>query len=195
MNLDLTAIRTMEPMITERLRRVFPKKDFTLERVPAVLTLTEFRRIARMTPFVGLAWIGADVDPNSGRRVQANAKWRAVLVIKASSSLEARFKGDSRGIGLDAMVDVAMAVLQGVTFDGVGLSKVTSAQAIYAEGWEDGDTVIAQVDFQIAYQTSVGDLQLITPDDFSGFEVSWFNSESPDGDDQEPFVQTTNPGE
>lgn len=180
MDLQTTPIRSMEPAIVERLRLAFPAKDFAIERVPSVLTIKEFTRITRSMPFIGLAWVGMTVDRDAGRQLHASMTWRLTLIVKASSALETRFKGDTRSIGLDAMIDVASALLQGVTFDNIGLCTVTGAQSVYAEGIGDDGIVIANVDFAIRYQFSAAELKLATPDDLRKLGVAWLVEPSTD---------------
>lgn len=179
-DLTLAPIRLMEPAIIARLRIAFPAKDFTIERVPPTLTLNEFGRIARLSPFIGLAWAGMQPDKSSGRQLQADWGWRLVLIVKATSSLEARFKGDTRDMGLDGMSDVAIALLQGAVFENIGDCAVSGAQAVFAEGWSDDATVVAWVDFSIRTTTSPAAHKLITEDDFTNLGVQWLN---PDADD------------
>lgn len=181
MDLALAPIRTIEPAIEARLRLAFPTKDFQIQRVPPVLTIKEFERVVRLTPFIGLAWLGIKPDPASGRQLAAAMRWRLIMIVKASSSLEARFKGDRRDIGIDAMIDVAAALLQGTVFDGIGVSAVTGAEAVFADGWADEATVVANLDFEVRYQFSPAALQLKTIDDFQKLGVTWINADSPAG--------------
>ncbi|HEV2501608.1 MAG TPA: hypothetical protein VGV39_00945 [Mesorhizobium sp.] len=181
MDLALAPIRTIEPAIKARLRLAFPSKVFQIERIPPVLTIEEFKRVVRLTPFIGLAWLGIKPDPASGRQLAAAMRWRLVMIVKASSSLEARFKGDTRDIGMDAMIDVAVALLQGAVFDGIGASAVTGAEAVFVDGWADEATVVANLDFEVRYQFSLAALQLKTIDDFKSLHVTWLNADSPEG--------------
>ena len=177
-DLSASPIRTIEPLLTERLRVAFPAARFGLERIPAVLTVKEFERVLRLSPFLGLAFLGVETDAKSGRQLQASMRWRLVLVFKASRDLRTRFSGDAQDIGLDAMTDVAIALLQGAVFDGVGASSVTSAEAVYADGWEDDLTVVNQVDFKVAYSTSAGPFKLKTIDDFKVLGATWFDADA-----------------
>lgn len=180
MDLLKTPIRLMEKAIIERLRIAFPERDFQIDRVPHVLTIKEFERVVRLTPFIGLAWMGCQPDRNNGRAIKAAGKWRLIMIVKASSSLQARFKGDARDIGLDAMIDVATALLQGTTFDEIGASAVTAAEPVYADGWADEAIAVAQVDFEISYLFSPAGLGLKTIDEFRALGITWLNDESPD---------------
>lgn len=180
MELATSPIRVMEPAIVARLRRAFPAKTFPIERVPPVMTIAEFERITRTTPVIGLAWLGIRPDPQSGRQLSAAMRWRLVMVTKASSSPEARWKGDKHDIGLDAMVDVATALLQGHSFPDIGPSAVTGAEGIFADGLADAAMVLANVDFEIRYNWSPAPLKLIEPGDFERLGITWINADSPE---------------
>jgi hypothetical protein len=180
MELQYTSIRKMEPQLTERLRLAFPARVFSIARVPQVLTIKEFERLARQSPFIGLAWLGFRADVDSGRMVKGNMLWRLILIFKASNGLETRFKGDVKGIGLDAMADVSIALLHGWTIPGTGAVSVTSANSVIADGWSDDAVVIAQVDFQVTCAATPARLNLITADDFAGIGVTWRLEPDPD---------------
>ncbi|WP_050746292.1 MULTISPECIES: hypothetical protein [unclassified Shinella] len=175
MALDLARqpIRTMEPVIIERLRLAFPQKDFTVERIPQTLTLKEFERLSRLTPFIGLAWTGFKPDGDNNRITKGAMLWRLVLLFKASNALETRFKGDTRGLGLDAMVDVAMVLMNGAEYPGIGTSHVTLANSVIADGWTDDSIVIAQVDFEVRFTATPATFKLKTLEDFQALGVTW----------------------
>ena len=180
MDLSTSPIRTIEPLVTARLRLAFPEKAFSLERIPSVLTVKEFERVLRQPPFLGLAFLGITADKNSGRIVQAAMRWRLILVVKASRDIRTRFSGDAHEIGLDAMTDVAIALLQGAVFQDVGASRVTSAESVYAEGWGDDATVVNQVNFEVAYSSSPAPFRLVSVDDLLAIGATWLNPNSPD---------------
>ncbi|KQY45351.1 hypothetical protein ASD46_09540 [Rhizobium sp. Root491] len=176
----LMPIRNQEPLIIERLRIAFPEKIFTIERVPQVLSIKQFTRIANQTPYIGLAWTGMKPDADNGRMLKGNMLWRLILVSAVSSGLEARLKGDKYDIGMDAMVDVASVLLQGVNFDGQGVTSVTLANSVIADGWSDDNVAIAQVDFTFSFAcraAATGKMQL---DDFKALGITWSVNGSPD---------------
>lgn len=175
MALDLAhqPIRAMEPMITERLRLAFPEKDFTIERIPQTLTIKEFERLSQLSPFIGLAWTGFKPDGENNRITKGAMLWRLVLIFKASNSLQTRFKGDTRGLGLDAMIDVAIVLMNGWTLPGIGTSHVTLANSVIADGWTDDSIVIAQVDFEIRFTSTLAIYKLFTPEDFTAIGATW----------------------
>ena len=189
MDLAFAPIRRMEPAIIERLRVAFPPKTFGIERVPQVLTLTEFKRIARLSPFIGLAWVGMRPDKDSGRALKGDMLWRLILVNKASNGLQAIFHGDKLGIGLDAMVDVAAALLHWASIDGTGKATVTGANSVIADGYTDEDVGIVQLDFSISFVTSPADFSLVTIDNFLRLGVSWAVSDNPASDGAESIVE------
>lgn len=173
MELARAPIRNMEPAIIDRLRLAFPAKTFTIERVPQTMTIKEFERISRLSPFIGLAWTGMRPDTASGRILKGKMLWRLIIVYMASSTLEARFKGDTRGLGLDAMIDVSVALLQGAEIPSVGFASVTLANSIIADGWSDDNIVIAQVDFDVTFSSPIGNLELKTLEDFLALGITW----------------------
>ncbi|MBB3963487.1 hypothetical protein [Rhizobium metallidurans] len=191
MNLLNAPIRNMEPAIVERLRLAFPEKTFAIERVPQTMTIKEFETISRRSPFIGLAWTGMRPDTASGRVLKGKMLWRLILVYKASSTLDARFKGDARGLGLDAMIDVSVALLQGAEIPGVGFASVTLANSIIADGWSDDAIVIAQVDFDVTFTANVAGFGLKTLDEFLAFGVTW----AIPGDDAAATDELTIPAE
>jgi len=183
MALDLAhqPIRAMEPLITERLRLAFPEKVFAIERIPQVLTIKEFERLSRLSPFIGLAWTGFKPDGANNRITKGVMLWRLVLVFKASSGLETRFKGDQRGLGLDAMIDVAIVLMNGWTLPGIGTSHVTLANSVIADGHSDDAMVIAQVDFEIRFASTIAIYKIFTPEDFVSIGATWAVQPAVDG--------------
>ncbi|SOC83118.1 hypothetical protein SAMN05421890_1563 [Ensifer adhaerens] len=173
MDLSKAPIARMETAITERLRLAFPEKTFTIERVPQVLTIKEFERLSRISPFIGLAWTGMKPDSDTGRSLEGKMTWRLILIYRASSTPEARFKGDRRGLGLDSMIDVSMALLHGWTLPGVGRAAVTLANSVIADGWSDDLLVIAQVDFEIRFNAPVADYDLVTAEELKTLATTW----------------------
>ncbi len=169
----LMPIRNQEPLIIERLRIAFPKNPFTIERVPQVLSLDEFKRVVKLSPFIGLAWTGMKPDPDNGRMLKGNMLWRLILINRVSSGLEARFKGDKYDIGMDAMVDVASVLLQGVSFSGQGVTNVTLINSVIADGWTDDNVAIAQLDFTFSFATRAAATGKMQPDDFRALGVTW----------------------
>ncbi|UXS52591.1 hypothetical protein FY148_07985 [Agrobacterium tumefaciens] len=169
----LMPIRNQEPLIIERLRIAFPEKIFTIERVPQVLSLKQFNRIATQTPYIGVAWTGMKPDADNGRMLKGNMLWRLILVSGVSSGLEARLKGDKYDIGMDAMVDVASVLLQGVNFDGQGVTSITLANSVIADGWSDDNIAIAQIDFTFSFATSAAATGKMQPEDFKALGITW----------------------
>lgn len=185
--LDANAIRVMEPVIVDRLRLAFPSKIFGIERVPSTLSMSEYKRVLRMSPFIGLAWVGFKKDGDSGRILKGVHQWRLTMVVRASNGLEARFKGDHSDVGLDAMVDIATALLQGAVFDEIGFSTVTDAQSVFAQGHEDDDVALAHVNFEIAYSAPLGNLELKTASDFDALQITWLTTD-PQTNDGDPDI-------
>lgn len=182
MTYPLMPIHGQQTPIVERLRIAFPARTFTIERVPQVLSINEFRRVVRLAPFIGLAWVGMRPDPAAGRMLKGVQQWRLILVNKASGGLEARFRGDKFGLGMDAMIDVSAVLLHGMDFRGLGHTAVTAANSVIADGWSDDDIAIAQVDFTFTFAATIAATGLQTPDDFRALGVTWSVSDDEDAD-------------
>ncbi len=181
MDIDHTPIRIMDPAIKARLRLAFPASLFVLDRVPLTPSNTEFKRYLRQLPFIGLAWAGFQSDGVNGRQTKGDMLWRLYLFVRTSSGLEARFKGDTKDIGLDAMVDVATVLLNGTSFDGIGSCHVSRAGALHAEGFADDDIAMASIDFAIKFTSNPGVLKLVTPGNFATLGITWALSGAADG--------------
>ena len=175
MDLSQAPIRIASEKIVDRLRLAFPERDFTIERVPPNMTLKEFERVVRKVPFLGLAFVGLSPDGESGRRVQAKQRWRLILVYKSSGAQAVRFTGDKRGIGLDAMVDVASVMMHSHAIEGLGDTTLTSAESMIADGWTDEHLVLAKVDFEVRYIAQPSTFQLKTAEDFKALGVTWLS--------------------
>jgi hypothetical protein len=78
MDLSSAPIRVMEPAIKARLRLAFPEKDFTIERIPQTLTIKEFERLSRLSPFIGLAWAGFKPDGANERITKGPLQGRQI---------------------------------------------------------------------------------------------------------------------
>ncbi|KAA6405786.1 hypothetical protein [Candidatus Tokpelaia sp.] len=172
-----TPIRRMSPVIEERLRLVFPKKLFQIDRAPAIMTVKEYERITRQSPFIGLAFLSIQVGAASGREMLCQYHWRLICVLKATGRLDRRFKGDARDMGMDDIMDVAIACLHGHSFNELGACEVTSADSVFLESkaaeFADEDTIMAHINFVISSTLSAADLRLTDPEDFKGLNVSW----------------------
>lgn len=182
--------RIMGPLIVERLRLGFPEQHFGIERVPSTLTLSEFQRLTRVAPFIGLSWTGLQPDAGNARILRADMMWRLTLIVRNSQSAEGRFKGDQFDIGLDAMLDVATVLLQGAVFEDIGQCNVTSARPVYAEGHEDDAVALAHVDFTISFSAPLSGLQLKPGADLTALNVAWLTTDSDDPTAAPTVLQT-----
>lgn len=164
-------IALQEPLIINRLRTGFPANIFTIERVSSAMTSAEFNRWINNGLFLGLAWNGMKAGETE-RRLTGDQRWSLFIVYRSTSSLEARFKGDARGLGIDAMVDVACALIHGFRND-VGRCAVTAANAVVPEGFANDAVVVTQIDFTFSFATDTAELDIEAGDDLTAIGVTW----------------------
>ncbi|MCD2176445.1 hypothetical protein [Rhizobium sp. C1] len=178
-NKSLAPIAVQEPLLVERLRTGFPAQIFTIERVSSAMTKNEFNRWINNGCFLGLAWNGMKAG-DTERRLTGDQRWSLFIVYRSTGSLEARFKGDSRGLGMDAMVDVACALIHGFS-NTTGRCAVTAANAVVPEGFADDAVVVAQVDFTFSFATDTAALDIEASDDLAAIGVTWSLADAPEG--------------
>lgn len=193
-NLASTAIRTMSPAIVERLRLAFPDKIFGIERVPSMLNGREFNEVTRKTPFIGLSWVGMKKDSDSGRLLKGHHQWQLTLVVQASGSLRVRYEGDHSDIGIDAMIDVAVALLQGATLEDIGSVTVTDAKSVFAQGLNDDDIALAHIYFDVSFTAPLQDLALVNAASLNQMQITWSTTQDGDPDDNTQTIQSQNEG-
>ncbi|MBB4955355.1 hypothetical protein H4S14_003391 [Agrobacterium vitis] len=180
MDFSRAPIARMEALIRDRLRIAFPADAIGIQRVPRMMSLSEFTTLAQMSPVMGLAWRGMKADPEAGRRLDGKMRWRLTLIYKAANGADARFKGDDKGLGLDAMVDVSMSLLHGWMLPEVGRCTVTRARGALQRGFTDDTVALAHIDFKIGFATPVADYYLLTLQDFRSLAVTWSHDGSPE---------------
>lgn len=172
-------IALQEPLLIERLRAGFPAQMFKIERVSSAMTANEFNRWINNGCFLGLAWSGMKAGETE-RRLTGDMRWSLFIVYRSTSSLEARFKGDVKGLGIDAMVDVACALIHGFS-NKTGRCAVTAANAVIPEGFANDAVVVAQVDFTFSFATDTAALDIEAGDDLAEIGVTWSLADAPEG--------------
>lgn len=146
-------ITAIDEAVEARLRTAFLANRWSFQRVPDPMTLDEFKRLMRATPWLGLGWTDLAASPQ-GRQVQGQLSFSLTICVK-NVGHEARFHGDRQGPGLYVATMVAAALLHGMTIRDVGTIQVTRAASAFAEGFGDASIAIARLTFQVT--TSLGD--------------------------------------
>lgn len=185
MDTTLMPIRSLSPVIINRLQKVFPKNKFKVERCQPTLSMDEFNRLTRLTPYIGLACCGFRTNPDAGEYLSGSVLWRLVIVCKASGDYDRRIKGDAFDIGLDDIMDVATVILHGYTFEDIGCCSVEKSEVVYSEGTSRNACVLAQIDFNIQTTITTGSLKLETPEEFHGLKAFWMLSDQTNQNDGE----------
>lgn len=173
MDLSKQPIARMETLIVDRLRLAFAASSFGIARVPYPMSQTRFISLVQNMPVIGLAWRGMKADATSDRGLKGTMRWRLILLRDAASGLEAGFKGDATSLGLDAMLDVSMALLHGWTLPDVGRCTVTRAKGRLRFGTSNDAIVASRLDFEIRFTAPVAEYDLITLSDFKQMAVTW----------------------
>lgn len=149
----LDPISTLQSAITARLREYFTGK-WTIEAVPAPLTLGEFRSLTGSTPWIGISWTEFAPDAGATRSLKGRVTFRLTICVKHPGRA-GRFAGDRLAPGLYGSSSTAAIVLHGHTVDGWGTLLVTRAAQVFADGYADDTIAIAALD--VACDTAFGD--------------------------------------
>lgn len=161
-----------------RLRLAFPAAMFAFDVMPALPSKTEFDRLTRRKPFLGLAWAGFKVDEKAGRTLHGSADW-ILLVVIDNPDARRRFAGDNRGVGLWGMVSAASRLLHGWTIDDIGTVSVTQIDTVVRDDWGDETTAIAAIGLSIPMHPDAS-FAAETLDDFLRLNCVWLRP-APDG--------------
>jgi hypothetical protein len=185
--MDVTAagpLHFMGEAIAARLKLVFPPNQFTHEYVPARLTLTEWRRLTRRTPFVGLGWTGITPDHEAGRVFEGTAHWIVLLVTKNAGGVAARYQGDRVGAGLFQLIRAASIALQGFTprqpelsWEAASTVLIRDIQSVYSDEWADDEAAVGMISLDVPYQEQISDDLVAalgqTPGSFGNVSITW----------------------
>ena len=133
-------IAAMGDAIADRLKFAFPTTKFAHDFIPAKLDKATWGRLLRRLPFVGLGFV--QLHPvGGGRQFVGDAHWVVCLVTRNEAGPRQRFFGDRLAPGALQMMQVAVAMLQGHTLEGlngpIGTIAGVTAENGYAEDWAD----------------------------------------------------------
>ena len=171
-------ISALHAAIVARLREKLPAKRWTIELVPYALTVEDFKRLMRTTPWIGIAWRGFAPDKASGRST-AGPLLFTVTVCTKNTGINGRHLGDAVGPGLYPSAMLVAALLSGLTVRDVGTLRCTAVAPAYADGVGDMDAGLAAIECEA--HVDLGDF-LADPaalDDFATLVTSW--DFTPDG--------------
>ncbi|ABS69713.1 hypothetical protein Xaut_4492 [Xanthobacter versatilis] len=176
--------RAIEPL----LRPYFERGIWVIEPVPFPMSLDEFKRLMRATPWIGIAWREFAVDTNAGRSLMGQHQLALTIVAKNAAGLDGRFFGDRLSPGLYPSLVTAAAVLHGKTLPDIGTLNVTRAGQSYAEGYGDLGAVVGLIELSV--RTKFGDVlgAVEAAPDFARL-VSSFELQPP-ADGREPVTDT-----
>lgn len=184
-------ISALHAAIVARLREKLPAKSWMIEPVPWAMTTDDFKRLMKVTPWIGIAWSGLVADKAAGRAV-AGPLGVTVYVCTKNSRLSGRYLGDATGPGLYPSTVLVAALLAGLTVPPVGTLRCTGLASAYAEGVGDMDAGLASITFEV--HVDLGDFLAdhAALDDFATLVTSW--DFTPDGTTEgEPTDTTTLP--
>lgn len=157
-----TKFHTANDAIIERLRLVFPENIFQIALIPAAIKKTDMDRLVARKPFIGIAWTG--YKPDASRTLSGVASWTVLLGCDNASGVDARLKGDTKGIGLFGMITAAAGVLHGWTIADIGAVSVTAVDPADTDAWADSRLAIAAIDIALPFT-----LDAVSPDDPADF--------------------------
>jgi len=159
-----------------RLRMVFPERRFVHAWMPPRVGKSDWNRLLRRMPFVGLGWSDADPIKATPRLFTGASGWTVFLVTQNVSGARGLYYGDAQGPGLFDMVHAAIAILHGHTIAGVGTVNVRKAGNAFAENWDGDDTAMAAIDLDVGMTLALADAVSGVPETVLstiGIEWSW----------------------
>lgn len=150
---ETNPIMAIDAAVETRLRGAFEQRRWAFERVPDPMTLQEFTRLLRATPWLGLGWTDLAASAQ-GRQVTGTLSFSLTICVR-NPGAAARFHGDGQGPGLYVATMAAAALLHGMTIPGIGTVQITRAGSAFAEGYAEQQIAISRLTFEVA--TSLGD--------------------------------------
>lgn len=158
--------------LTARLREYFPASHFPLHDVPARITPKRWRALLRVTPFVGLCWLGFKPEAGIGRLFRGKAQWTVFLVTRNEHAPAARQGGTPQAPGLFGMVQVGLFALHGLTVPGFGTIAVTEGGNLTSDDDDSEAAAVAGLTLELPFDAGAG-LPPDALDDFLSAGVTW----------------------
>lgn len=163
-----TFLHDIADALTARLRLAFPETLFQIALMSPVPSMRELEQTVSRPPFLGLAFTGFDAN-GASRALRGTANWRALLVCENSSSADARYRGDDRGIGMFGMTAAAAALLHGWTIPDVGEVRVIRQDAVDVGEWSANGFALMALDLQVSFLLSPA----VSLDDLIRINTTW----------------------
>lgn len=149
-------LSTIEDAIVGRLRWAFESKVRTIEGVPAQLTADELKRVARLTPALLVAFLTADKGA-SDRLLDATSSWSVFVVVDNAAGDPARRRGDARGIGAFAMIEVAGMALHGWAPQGAtGPLRLARVENLFSDAFAGLGLAVYALTFTLPLELASG---------------------------------------
>lgn len=149
------------------------QSPWALPILPMPASVTEFKRVASMTPFAAIGI--SEMDCSGGRVLGGPLSIHVVIGVRNPSNHDSRFFGDRAGPGLYPALVLAAALINGHTVEGLGSFSVTKIGTAYAEGFTDDAIATGMVSVSIALSFRDVIADPTAPPDFAGL------SPDPDG--------------
>jgi len=156
--------------IEKILRELLPSK-WAIEHVPAQLTLTEFKRLLNVTPFIGIAWSKTDIGDGAGRSPILGMTALLTFCVR-NVSRTARFMSDDAGPGLYSSMEASRILLHGRSIEEIGTVTVTACSQAYADGYGEMDIAVGLMTVQASTIASRADSVADLPD-FARLATTW----------------------
>jgi hypothetical protein len=169
----MDAISTLTTGIADILAERFPVNRWTIEHVPMLMTMEEFKRVLGMTPWLGISWREVRPDPNAGRSTPERLAATVTVIVKNAGGKAGRLLGDGAGPGLYPSVELARHSLHTRAIEGIGTLVVTRAGQAYSDGWGDLTVAVGVIELEALTRTPrpIGEGE--EPPDFASLATTW----------------------
>ena len=157
--------------LADRLKLVFPVTQFQHDVMPGKLDRAAWEKLALRAPFIGRVWTGWPNGRPGTRIFSGRATWQ-VYLIAGNPRSEPLFRGDTFGIGLFAMAQVALAAVNGWTVTNLGTWEAGGAQNSVTEEWQAADKGLVVLDASIGLELVDG-AAFAQLDEFLRLGVTW----------------------
>lgn len=163
--------------LEDRLKTVFPPTRFTMDWVPASPSQSQWLRLLRKPPFIGLGWTMIDpVHGGAQRQFIGDITFTVLLAVSNEAGPRNRLLGDKMAPGVMTLAQVAAVILHGHTFADLGTAHVTQIAHASLDGFEAENLGMAQIMLKIPLRIGLADVldgDDLTPDTLSELSIAW----------------------